>query len=144
MKGVLLAAGLSFVLGLAAAFTVTNGHYQRQLDKIELKRLEAQDAQQKTVDELAVKYKGLLQAANNRDPIIRTERVLVSATCPVPTTNGAGVGDGETTGRSELAPTTVRSIDRVINKTEVTWGGCEKRLSFFQELARANGWRITN
>lgn len=90
---------------------------------------EYENTLQKSSDEWYEKWR----AASNSGVI--TERVYVTAKCPVPDKPTRGMDDGGATAKAELTEATIRSLNRVIEEAESLYSQCAHSLRAHQERA---------
>lgn len=128
------AAGLALAMAAGAliSWSVTDGYYQRKIERTEAAQLKAEEKRNEKIGELATHWQALLDDANSVEPTVITERVLVRASC-VQTASADAVADGAATARTELAEGVVRNLERLAQQKEQQYRECSYRLRSLQE-----------
>lgn len=120
------------LLGLVSGWWFTADHYRSKIERTELAQQKAEIKRNEDISKLATHWQSELDAANDREPDVITERVFVKARC-VPATGSDTVDDGAATTRAELAERTVRNLRALAKEKEQQYRECSHRLRAWQD-----------
>lgn len=138
MRSILLSLAFGCIGGALLAYNQTAQHYEAKARKLVESTAKAEqiraDKSKEQVDELYEKWRDAIVIP---EPIVRVERVLVRANCPVQTNTGAKLDHGADDARVELAGRTVRSVERVAIKHERNYKKCATQLAALQQAVMA-------
>ena len=137
MTNTLVGWTVAALLGAIIGGTVVSDHYVRKQVKQELLQHEAQKERNAAIGRLSAEYYERYKMVGDRPTGDVPERVYVKADCPVRAAEPAGMDDGTSTGRVELAADIVRDLAAIAHAADVRYEQCAIQLSALQSVVRS-------